>query len=582
MLVYGDRQEQSEPRRCAEDINRRLGTIEHAVPGLVRHAALVGALLEGGRLLQGLADSDFDRHGCDRRTEATDELGAFLTALGGAVCQSWDSGFIETGPLPRLRPSHGWPEEVELKVPEGFAFYAVYPEAYAEAARRLRLTAPPRVIAIRSIGTALGAIVAAALDAPSAVTVRPFGEPTNREVAIDPALERDLLAGAAHYVIVDEGPGQSGSSFAAVAAWLQQHGVPGQRIAVLPSHAGAPGPAATEERKRWWQSVQREPAEFGEPWPALVERWCAPIIGQLDEAPLEVSGGAWRQVRYAREEDWPAAVPAWERRKFLVRAGGERLLVKFAGLGRIGEEKLAIARTLHEEALAPEPIGLVHGFLVERWCGDAAQLRAGDKPVEEIGRYIGVRAKLLPATRGTGASVDELLTMARRNIAVELGEAATAALEPWELRAPDLRRRIVRVRTDNKLDRHEWLRTAAGALIKADALDHHQAHDPIGCQDVAWDVAGAIVEFDLDQSESDQLIAAAEHAGGMSVDRELLAFCRIIYLAFRLGQARLGAAMDSSPSEQHRIGHSGDLYAVELQHLLESSHAATRPESLVG
>jgi hypothetical protein len=29
-------------------------------------------------------------------------------------------------------------------------------------------------------------------------------------------------------------------------------------------------------------------------------------------------------------------------------------------------------------------------------------------------------------------------------------------------------------------------------LLKTDALDYHAGHDPIGCQDIAWDIAGAI------------------------------------------------------------------------------------------
>jgi hypothetical protein len=136
------------------------------------------------------------------------------------------------------------------------------------------------------------------------------------------------------------------------------------------------------------------------------------------------------------------------------------------------------------------------------------------------------------------------------------------------------------VRTDNKLDRHEWLRTASGALIKTDALDHHAAHDLIGCQDIAWDVAGAIAEFDLDQEESRELIRAIEGLG-VRIEPQLLGFYRIAYLAFRLGQHRMGASM-ADASEQRRIGARGDRYAAELQHLLERTRAATRPESLVG
>jgi hypothetical protein len=576
VLVYGDRQELAEPKQRIRDINRRVDAVEAMPPGIERHAKLVAALVEAGQLLQGVADADFAEHRRDRRTAATDVLSVFLGELGGAACRSWDTDFRDTGPLRRLDLSEALPDAVELRVPEGFAFYALYPEAYAEAARRLKLSAPPRVIGIRSIGASLAAVVAAARDAPKFVTVRPFGDPFARKIAVDPALERELLEGEAHYVIVDEGPGQSGSSFGAVADWLEARGVPLERIAVLPSHAGLPGPAATEERRRWWRQVQREVGDFGDRWPAVIERWCGPFDSSL----IDISAGAWRQLRYANEDEWPAIVPAWERRKFLVTARGEQYLVKFAGLGRIGEEKLAIARALHLEGLAPNPVDLVHGLLVEEWLDDAAPLADGEKPLGEIVRYIGTRARMLPAAIGSGATVEELLTMTRRNISLELGDDFARELDRW--RAGELERRIVSVRTDNRLDRHEWRRTPAGALLKTDALDHHQAHDLIGCQDLGWDVAGATVEFDLDQSEAEQFVAATEEWAYRAIDRELLEFYRTAYLAFRLGQMRLGASMVDDGGEQRRLTRRGDRYAAELQQLLESTKLELRPESSVG
>jgi hypothetical protein len=581
MLVYGDRQELADSVRVAREINSQRDAVERMAAGLDRHARLTGMLVEAGRLLQGIADGAFAREQRDACLPEVGELSAFLLHLARALCRSWDSGFQETGELPRLHASSNWPSEVELREPEGFAFYALYPEAYADAARRLRLGARPRVIGIRSIGTSLAAVVAAALNAPPPVTVRPFGDPSDRKVALDAALERELLGGDAHYVIVDEGPGQSGGSFAAVADWLQAHGVPLERIALLPSHAGPPGPAATEERRRWWRNVQRQVADFGDQWPALIERWCSSVLGPLGGPPRDISGGAWRALHFGREEDWPGAVPSWERRKFLVSAGGARFVAKFAGAGTIGEEKMAVARTLAAEGLTPEPVGLAHGFLIERWCEGASPLRPGEKPIRDIARYTARRAQLLPAIRGSGASVGELLTMARRNISLEFGEDAARALEPWERGAGDLDRRVVRVRTDNRLDPHEWLRTVDGAPIKTDALDHHRAHDLVGCQDIAWDVAGAVAEFDLDQYEADELVRQIEEHG-VRVDAELLTFCRVAYLAFRLGQARLGATMVSDPREHARVERRADAYAAQLQHLLEGSRAATRPDSLVG
>jgi hypothetical protein len=582
MLVYGDHHERVETEDRAHEINRQLERVRHMPAGLERHSRLAAVLIDGGQLLQGIADALFAKEQRDRQTAATDDLSDVLLQLGQALCRSWDRGFAEIGQLPRLRTSADWPDQVELRVPEGFAFYAVYAEAYIEAARRLKLSGPPRVIGIRSIGTSLGAVVAAALGAPPPETVRPFGDPSARKIAIDPALERELIQGEAHYIIVDEGPGQSGSSFGAVADWLMARGVAAERIAVLPSHAGSPGPAASEERRRWWREVHRQVGDFETCWPQLIARWCSELLGPLDQPPSDISGGAWRRLHYAHEDDWPSVVPAWERRKYLVSAGGERFLVKFAGIGCIGEEKLAQALTLYAEGFVPKPAGLVHGFLVERWCDDAAPLAADDRPLREIAHYIGTRSRLLPTPSGSGASIEELLTMARRNASLELGDELAQAVDAWTSRADALERRIARVRTDNKLDRHEWLRLSSGVLIKTDALDHHQAHDLIGCQDLTWDVAGAIVEFDVGQDDAEAFITAVEEWAVREIDRELLEFYRLAYPVFRLGQARLGQSMIADPRERQRLDHSARRYALELQHLLESSRCATRPESSVG
>ena len=573
MQVYGDRCEEAEPAAFARAINRQVASIERMSAGLGRHSRLVGALIESGRLLQGVADAAFANDRRDRRSAAADDIGGFLVDLARAVWRSWNGASI--GRLPRLIPAVGWPATIEMRVPEGFAFYAVYPEAYGEAARRLKLSGTARVIAIRSIGTTLGAVVSAVLDAPPPVTVRPFGDPFAREIALEPELERDLLEGDPHFVIVDEGPGQSGSSFAAVADWLTKRGVAAERIALLPSHAGTPGAAASEQRLRWWSQVQRAPADFGDRWPQLVQRWCAASLGQLDERPQDISAGAWRTLRYDREEDWPPSVPEWERRKFLVSASGTPFLAKFAGLGSIGEEKLAIARALHSEGIVPEPLALAHGFLIERWCAGALSLGRAEKPLREIASHIGARAKLLPATRTSGATIVELLDMAQRNVSIELGRQCAYVIDHWRARREELARRVVRVRTDNRLDRHEWLRLRSGGLLKADALDHHCAHDLIGCQDAAWDVAGAIVEFDVGEMQRGDFIASVEHCAGREIDRELLHFYRMAYLAFRLGQARLGSAMVADGCERGRIERAGDTYSAQLRRLLETRHAAT-------
>src|SRR6476646_1620462 len=128
--------------------------------------------------------------------------------------------------LDRLPPL---PEELCISVPEGYAYYALYPEDYAAAAQRfLRETRPRQavVVGIRSIGTSLSSVVAATLEQAgcnvSSFTVRPHGHPFDRTVhwqGVD-------IEPNAWFLIVDEGPGLSGSSFAAVARRLSELGVP--------------------------------------------------------------------------------------------------------------------------------------------------------------------------------------------------------------------------------------------------------------------------------------------------------------------------------------------------------------------
>ena len=163
MLVYGDHKEVADPRERLRHVDEQLRALPSMPAGIGRHAKLVGALIEAGQVLQGVADAD----------APVDALSEFMHRLAAAVVRSWDSRFQNIGELPSP-PVIDLPRFVELRLPEGFAFYAVYPEAYVEAARKLRLSGPPRVIGIRSIGTTLGAIVAAALHAQPAFTVRPF------------------------------------------------------------------------------------------------------------------------------------------------------------------------------------------------------------------------------------------------------------------------------------------------------------------------------------------------------------------------------------------------------------------------
>ena len=547
MIFYGDHIEEVAPAAMIEGLDRRLQAMA-VEQGLARHARLVSAFIDLGRLTQAVADAGL--------VVAEAACMSALMELARSVLASWDSDFAISTPPPVMPGDLAMPASLNLRLPEGYAFYALYPEAYIAAARRLCLGGPVRVIGIRSIGTSLAALVAVVLGAPPPVTVRPHGYPFDRRVTLEGG---DLGPADACYVVVDEGPGLSGSSVVAVVDALASHGVARDRIVLMPGHGGGPGAEAGAHHRATWATTRVEAADAG----VVVDRlhgWAETLLGPLDSPLQDVSGGSWRGFRWPDEADWPATGPMRERLKFIARADGSLWLLRFVGLGAEGEVKLARARLLHAQDLVPEPLGLVHGFLVERWCYAVAPV---GKPLARIGTYLGHRARLFPQ-RG-GASLDALFDMARANAAEALGPTRAASFDRWRPLLPELTARTLPVAIDGRCQRHKWLALADGRLLKADSHDHARGHDLIGPQDIAWDCAGVAVEFDLSAAEQRKLVAVVAQVAGRAVDAELTAFLTLCYLGFRLGEHALNAAaLPGWPAEAARNAAAAAAYADRL------------------
>jgi len=579
MLVYGDRTHRQETREKLQLLEDTLQALATKQPGIERHGELVAAFIEAGELAQAIADAEFSVRQCDARSRTVDAAMQIVITLAQAVGTSWTSAFRTMTPLHsnsvvQLR-SAPLPDVIECKQAEGYAFYALYPEAYFRAASMLPSGPQTRVIGIRSIGTGLAGLVAAAAKAPLPMTVRPTGHPFRRTLSLAPELARDILADPqACFAIVDEGPGLSGSSFGAVADFLESNGVARWRLHFLPSHRGDLGPQASEAHQLRWTEAHRHIVDFDElilraELPALrLENWMSDLVG-LSAAPMEdISGGSWRRLRYDGKEAWPPAAIHQERRKYLLQTTEGRWLLKFAGLGRDGHRKLDRARRLHAAGFTPEVRGLRHGFLVERWVEEAQplDLAAFDRGrlVETIGRYLGYRAKHFPAEHGRGASLSALVEMASHNVQEALGERAREAVGR---RLPQLSRieQAVRpVETDSRMHRWEWLVLPDGRLLKTDAIDHHAAHDLIGCQDVAWDIAGACVELSLSGREARGLRAIVQREAGYEVSPELIEFMQICYPAFQLGYYTMAAQVQNG-AEARRLAAAAGRYAALLR-----------------
>lgn len=385
------------------------------------------------------------------------------------------------------------PSRVSVSPPESFVYYALHPLDFADLARDLDVPAGRAVVVgLRTIGTTLSAVVAAALrkrgvDA-QRFTVRPEGHPYDRRLVLDPQHIRRVAAAAAHdalFVIVDEGPALSGSSFLAVAEAIEGAGVAATRIVLLGTRRPDPGrllaPDAARRFARFRLLVTRPSSQV----PPGARRFVPP--------------GTWRAA-CGDEASWPASWTELERLKLMSDDG--RTLFKFEGLGRDGDAAFERARVLHEAGFSPAAHEAGAGFVAYEVLA-GAPARAGDSTpevVDTLARYVAFRRAVFAAE----GDPSDLASMVRFDYALEFGREPP----PFEL---TLERGVV---TDARMMPCEWIRTPSGQLAKVDAASHGDDHLFPGPTDGAWDLAGAIVEWGLGPRDEARLLDVYRRASG--------------------------------------------------------------------
>ncbi len=581
MIVYREQHHQADPRRLLLELRSDLERLDFRASS--SHEDVVDALIAGGVLESAVADAVFpEADGIDPVIRA---LRRANVALGHLLWHSWLGGPAEedrwrSAALAFLRglELHQLPESVQITTPEGYAYYAVYPESYLEAARRCHaaLGAIDVVcIGLRSIGASLSAVVASVFEElgcrVQALTLRPRGHPFSRSPALTPELERFLSEQrGAHFLLIDEGPGISGSSLGGTAEMLTGWGVEDARIILFPSHATEGSHLRSPEARDHWGRHRQFTVSFEELW---IDS------GRLDfGAPAhlrhDLSAGAWRERLFDDQETYPAVQPQHERRKYLIQseAGSTPTLFTFFGLGRGARSRLRRAELLSEAGFAPAPHRTVHGFMVRSFMPGVPVSRGEASPdlLHTVARYL----DHLSREHRTEPSVPDgsLREMVALNVAEGLGEGweeridsrLPAAMESWSERP---------VALDGRMQAHEWIRTDSGYL-KTDAFDHHDDHFFPGCQDIAWDLAGAAHELDLDNVARAYLVERYRSLSGDRTISSRLPHYSLAYLAFRLGYCRLAASVLGDAPDGSRFSAAADRYAGLLRRELCQSPGA--------
>jgi hypothetical protein len=541
--IYGHKSFPLHLPSFVHDFSRRLANLA-VFPG---HDAVVDLLVDFAEAESAFADArlpDYD----DEREElvpwraALDSLSSAFCALldedGSRIRSSLETCRAVVGSLPIPKEA----EVVQARTAEGFACYALYPEQYVDAAQQLAAICreqPVVCVGLRSIGSVLAAVVAAALRSEGVSaeirTVRPRGHPFDRRVSTGAGLRQFLRErSSSNFAVIDEGPGISGSSFASAVDALRELDVPEHRIALLPSWSPNPDTLRSERARRAFRRLR---VIVGA---SPIER----IAGETLRCPavFNVSAGAWRSLPALSHASTPAVQPQHERVKFVDNPMNPSSIARFAGLGRHGALKLRRAELLHQAGFGPAPVLLSRGVLVLDWLDGSPRVpgQMTQSTLERTADYIGFIARTFAIDEEDHG--DDLVAMLRQNAFEGLGPGRSEDVEALIEQRPAHGGR--RTAVDGRMLAHEWI-AHGERLMKVDALDHHADDFLPGCRDSAWDVAGACVEWRLRAAARQFLVDAVVRRTG---DGQLIArlpFLTAAYLAYRLGYTTMAA--DSLP-----------------------------------
>lgn len=494
-------------------------------------AEVLSAFLRAGELESALADSGSD------------------TAEFEVVTDSLAATLVDGSPLPDLKlltilDRTAAPSRLAVSTPEGFAFYGLHPLAFSDAIECLPiLSQSVVVVGIRSIGTTLSSITAAALRSrgiqAARTTVRPAGHPYNRYTEFSPAalqLVRTENTRGGMFLVVDEGPGLSGSSFLSAGEALMREGVPQERITLLCTHRPEADRLCAENAASRWRQFQCVAVPSCSRRPEGAQVW--------------IGGGEWRRCLLRDRTQWPPSWLSHERLKYLGGQEMEPRFYKFAGFGSYGEQVLQREDEIAVAGYGPLPRPETDGYISYRFM-DSRPMFAGDltgSVISRLAAYCAFRARAFPA-KATGLTA--LQQMVAHNLE-ELKLEGVANLRVERAVVPDAR-----------MQPYEWLLTGLGQILKTDSGSHGDDHFFPAATDIAWDLAGAIVEWQMSADQAAIFLEIYRRASGDNPQSRIADYITA-YSVFRCAYCTMAAKAMQGTDEQARMENSAASYASAL------------------
>jgi hypothetical protein len=250
-----------------------------------------------------------------------------------------------------------------------------------------------------------------------------------------------------------------------------------------------------------------------------------------------------------------------ERLKFL--SPDRRQFFKFEGMGPRGREVRARAFALADAGFSPVVSDAGDGFL-SYTAIEGRPLRKQDVSsslLERIARYCSFRASEFTCSAIHNSELDHMLEF---NVQQEFGR--DLKLEPGQLASG------TPLLADGRMQPHEWIASREDKLLKTDAISHGDNHFFPGPCDIAWDLAGTVVEWGLDTQATEFLLGKFRQFSGVSISQQFQDYM-LAYCVFRLGFCKMATSTVAGSREESRLESSYLNYRAKAEQLLASRAA---------
>ena len=240
-----------------------------------------------------------------------------------------------------------------------------------------------------------------------------------------------------------------------------------------------------------------------------------------------------------------------------------RSIWKFQGHGHYGESVHHREQLLSHSGFGVPYLGRECGFGAHHLVAGRAAIPqdASSSLLRRVAEYCAWRAQTIGAPVSS-CDIRELASMVTNNLEAEFGWSPQLNLEV-----------ICPVICDNRMQPSRWRLAGVGRWLKLDGASHGDDHFFPGPTDIAWDLAGVSVEWNLGAEARTCLLTEYQRLSGDDPGPRLADY-ELAYATFRMTWSKMAAYSIKGSDDAPRLWQQYLRYRTKAKQLLEAHRLA--------